>query len=101
MALKLFYYKTLDFLCGRTNKAKKIDAEVGELFVTGKGFTEIPLETLPKLIELKFNDHDNPVPCDNHHDKLHWELKRNHHRYILIVNWHVASVRELVFAIYF
>jgi hypothetical protein len=98
--IKLFYYRTLDFLAGKTNKRKE-DAEIGELVVTGKGETEIPLESLPRLVEMKFKDCQDPVPCNPHHDKFHHEIHRKDHKYFMIIKWNVSSVREIVWAIYF
>lgn len=100
MALKLFWYKTLDFFCGKTNTRKE-DAEIIDLTVTDKGHTEIPLESLPRLIEVKFKDSCDPIPCDPHHDKLHYEVERRKHKYFLVIKWHVSSVREIIGAIYF
>jgi hypothetical protein len=98
--LKLFYYKVLDAIMGKTNKRKE-DAEIIDLVVTDKGHTEIPLESLPRLIEIKFKDSSGPTPCDPHHDKLHHEVHRRKNKYFLIVKWHVSSVREVIGAIYF
>ncbi len=98
--LKLYYFRVLDFFGGKTSKRKE-EAEVGELTVSGQGETEIQLDSLPRFIEMKFRESEHHVPCDPHHDKLHHEVRRIHHKYFLVIKWHVASVREIVWAIYF
>jgi|ERR1700748_3407935 len=101
MLLKYTYYKLLDLLAGRKSSKKEIEAEFGDLDVSGRGEVEIDLPTLPKVIEVKFKDHSHHIPCDQHHDKLEYSLHRHHHAYKLIIKWHINSLREIAWIAYF
>lgn len=99
--LKLVYYRVTDWLLGKNPQSKNVDAEFGELFVTGEDSTEILLPQLPRVIEVKFRHEHHHIPCDHHHDKLKYEVARNKHQYKLIIQWHVSTLREIDWIAYF
>jgi hypothetical protein len=83
----------------------------GEIVATGKGEVEIVLGSKhPHEVEVFFADKPVHVPCDHHHDKLHWEVHNRHHHhqhdlkhehchhednFVLIIRWDVAGVRVI------
>jgi hypothetical protein len=99
--IKLYFYRALEFFKGKTSVKREPEVEFGELVATGKGEIEIPLARLPRLIEVKFKDFVDPVPCNPHHDKLHHSVEKHKHQYILKLNWHVSEPREIVWIAYF
>lgn len=101
LMLKILYFRVTDWLLGRKVQHKHIDAETGELLVSGKDHTEINLPTLPRIIEVKFKHEHRSIPCDHHHDKLDYEICRHEHQYKLIIKWHVSSLREITWIAYF
>jgi hypothetical protein len=99
--IKLYWYRTLDLIFGKTSQKKEPEVEFGEVLASGKGDVEIPLVRLPKLVEAKFKDFVDPVPCNPHHDKLHHSVEKHHHQYLLKLNWHTSAPREIVWIAYF
>lgn len=99
--LKLYWYRALELFSGKTSPKKNVEAEFGELLVTGRDKTEINLPYLPRVIEVKFKDREHHVPCNMHHDKLEYEICRHHHEYKLIIEWHVGNMREISWIVYF
>lgn len=76
----------------------------GEILVIGKDKLELELEYgEPDAVIVEFNKHYHPhhTPCDPHHDKLKWEIHRRHHGFVLIIEWHVNSAREIIWAVEF
>lgn len=99
--LKLYFFRALEFLKGRKNTPKDVEAETGDLLVSGIGETEILLPSLPRVIEVNFKDTQIHIPCDHHHDKLEYEICKHHHTYKLIIKWHVGNFREVVWIAFF
>lgn len=83
----------------------------GELTVSGKGETSIPLQGVPHHVEVHFLPDHEHVPCNpHHHDKLHYEVThqdenpRHHHdkphrhhdrQFFLRIEWAVSGVRTI------
>lgn len=84
----------------------------GELTVTGKGESLIPLSGRPREVIVVFKrEHHEPHPCNpHHHDKLEYRVesqdedlkvhhKINHHHhdrlFFLLIKWEVEGIREI------
>lgn len=71
----------------------------GELIVTGKDEAKIVLNGFPLKVRVAFKDDFSAVPCNpHHHDGLEWEVHRSifhHSGFVLLIKWHVSSVREI------
>lgn len=101
LMIKFLYYRVTDWLSGKKQQSKDIEAEFGELLISGKDKAEINLPSLPRNVEVKFKDNQQHIPCDHHHDKLNHKVSRHHHQYQLIIDWHVSSLREITWIVYF
>ncbi len=101
MILKIAYYKVTDWLLGRKPQKKDVEVEFGELVVSGSDSTEIDLPILPRGIEVKFKHEHHHTPCDQHKDKLSYKVARNHHKYKLVIEWNVSTLREVTWIAYF
>lgn len=83
----------------------------GELTVTGKGSSLIPLSARPREVLVRFKREHEPVPCaPHHHDRLEHRIEhededtRDHHRvghhhhdrlFFLFIEWEVSGLREI------
>ncbi len=99
--IKLHIYRAIEFFKGKKNKRKNGEIEFGEILASGSNSVEIDLINLPRHIEVKFKHHEHHTPCDNHHDKLHYEFHKFQHQYRLIIKWDVGSLREISWIAYF
>lgn len=96
--VKLLWFRLL----GKNhNKNNEHEIQFGELIVNSKGKSEIELHCLPKRIEVKFKDCQNVIPCNPHHDKLHWDIKKHHGKHILVINWDTSSLREIKWVLFY
>jgi len=93
------------------------DMQQGELIVVGADKVEIILgHRHPKEVSVFFEGEPIPVPCNPHHDKLHWEIhnKHQHHshdhkhdhckhqdEFVLIIHWNVANVRVIKWVVWY
>lgn len=72
----------------------------GELIVTGKNSIHIHLAKLPGEVKVYFKDECDITPCNPHHvDSLEYEVhasNTHHHGFVLVINWNVSGVREIV-----
>jgi|HubBroStandDraft_5_1064220.scaffolds.fasta_scaffold75559_2 hypothetical protein len=84
----------------------------GELTVTGKNSTRIPLVRWPREVKVYFKGEPTHVPCHPHHpDELEYEVigvdedpkqhhKPGHHhhdrQFFLLIKWNVSGIREIV-----
>lgn len=90
----------------------------GELVVVGNDKLEIELGNRhPSRVMVKFQDHHVIVPCNpHHHDQLRWEVKNLHQHhphdfrhdhchhndnYVLIIKWHVSSLRVIEWFVFY
>lgn len=83
----------------------------GELTVTGKGSSLIPLSGRPREVIVHFKREHEPVPCNpHHHDRLEHKIEfededqRSHHKvnhhhhgrlFFLFIEWEVSGFREI------
>jgi len=88
----------------------------GELTVTGRNSTRIPLTGWPRQVIVRFKHEIVPVPCNPHHrDELEYEVigidenMRDHHKpghhhhdrqYFLVIRWEVSGIREIEWIVF-
>lgn len=77
----------------------------GELIVTGKDEAKVALHGFPTKVKVSFKDDCDIIPCNpHHHDDLEWEVHHSvHHHggFVLVIRWHVTSVREIAWTAWF
>ena len=75
----------------------------GELIVTGKDKATIPLNGIPSEVKVHFKHELELTPCNPHHrDCLEYEVHASHHhhsKFVLVIQWEVTGVREIVWKI--
>ena len=96
--LKLLWFRLL----GKNhNQNNEHEIQFSELTVTGNDKTEIQLPCVPKMIKVEFQDLPNKVPCNPHHDKLSWDIKKVHGKHFLVIKWHVSGLREIKWFLFY
>ncbi len=96
--IKLLWFRLL----GKNhNQNSEHEIQFAEFTATGKGVNQIELLCPPKRIKVEFKDSPNHVPCDPHHDKLSWDIKKIHGKHFLIINWNVSGIREIKWMLFY
>ena len=78
----------------------------GELTLSNHGHIDLPLKHFPSKVEVYFLDNGHiPVPCNPHQpDELEYEVHSSNlvlGRFVLKIKWRVATVREVVYKVYY
>lgn len=77
----------------------------GELTVIGQDSATIALRSFPSKVECKFKDHAIVIPCSPHsHDELESSVHHSishHGKYDLKITWNVATIREVVWRVWY
>ena len=80
----------------------KLIVELGELVVVGKGEIEIDIGyKYPIDTSVRFVNDCTTVPCNPHHDRLNWKIKKVHNsesnkkHFMLVINWNVSGIRVI------
>jgi hypothetical protein len=77
-------------------------SQSGEIVVSGQDSLEVILHKKPKCVKLYFKDDCNVTPCNPvHFDSLTYSIEKNVCKYILKIDWNVASIRTIVWHIHF
>ena len=81
-------------------KMTQVEIMSGELLVCGKDMLQIELKHgKPDTVLVEFKHNHISTPCNPHNDHLSWEIHDRHHGLVLVIKWHVASAREIIWAI--
>lgn len=96
--IKLLWFR----LFGKNhNKNNEHEIQFGDLVVTGKDKFEVELPCIPKRVRVEFTDNPNMVPCNPHHDRVSWDIKKHHGKHLFIINWHVSGIREIKWTLFY